>query len=172
MEVFLRAKHWQVFILGVFLHLLGTIFFTSSPSLQLLGSATGILMVFIYPFMVGYLLQDYLPSRVQLKYTFFIINSFLWLGAYLVALILFEGQKKEFSGLSGLLFFYIVFAFFYSFAFPAKAIKSIEMRSEASFGDYFYYFFLMLAFPLGIWILQPKINKIVARGKTAAESVE
>ena len=43
----------------------------------------------------------------------------------------------------------------------AKNIKTIELQKEVSFGGYIEEFFLLLFFPIGIWILQPKIRKIL-----------
>ncbi|TGL31332.1 hypothetical protein EHQ52_15455 [Leptospira koniambonensis] len=43
----------------------------------------------------------------------------------------------------------------------AKNIKMIELQKDISLGEYIKEFFLLLFFPIGIWILQPKIRKIL-----------
>lgn len=50
---------------------------------------------------------------------------------------------------------YVLIAFF-----NAKAIKSVENNKTIRFKDFFWEFLMFLFLPIGIWILQPKINKI------------
>ncbi|MDR0505349.1 MAG: hypothetical protein LBH32_00815 [Dysgonamonadaceae bacterium] len=49
---------------------------------------------------------------------------------------------------------------FYCFYFIAKALKSIELQKPAKFSDCKATFFLVWLFPVGIWFMQPKINKL------------
>ena len=48
----------------------------------------------------------------------------------------------------------------YSLYFCARALKSAERQRRARFGDFAGTFFLFWIFPIGIWILQPKINRL------------
>ncbi len=77
-----------------------------------------------------------------------------------VALIFGDGQKKEFSGFAALPIYYFIYAYFYIHAFPVKALKTIELGREAKLGKYAGGMALMLVWPLGIWFLQPRVNKI------------
>ena len=45
--------------------------------------------------------------------------------------------------------------------FPGKTLKTLELGKEATFGQYFSYFLLMIFWPIGIWFIQPKLNKII-----------
>lgn len=45
--------------------------------------------------------------------------------------------------------------------FVAKTITSVEMKKESHFSDYIGDFFLIWFFPVGIWFVQPRINKII-----------
>ena len=47
-------------------------------------------------------------------------------------------------------------------AFVAKTIQTAESQRTVSFGDYIGNFFLIWFLPIGVWILQPKINELVA----------
>lgn len=49
----------------------------------------------------------------------------------------------------------------YAILFSAKTLKSAELNREAFISDYLGDFFLLWFFPIGIWIIQPKINKMV-----------
>jgi len=43
----------------------------------------------------------------------------------------------------------------------AKTVKSGELNRRARFSDYIGEFFLLWFWPLGIWFIQPKVNKLV-----------
>lgn len=53
-------------------------------------------------------------------------------------------------------------AIFYVLAFAAKNIIMAERQAAVSFFDYSGPFFLMWFFPLGVWFVQPRINRLVA----------
>lgn len=56
---------------------------------------------------------------------------------------------------------FIMFCFFFSFRFVAKIIKTTELQEKVYFSDYIGEFLLVcLLFPIGIWFIQPRINKI------------
>ena len=42
----------------------------------------------------------------------------------------------------------------------AKTIKTAEQKRKLDFGDFAGEFFLMWFFMIGVWILQPKINRM------------
>jgi hypothetical protein len=53
-----------------------------------------------------------------------------------------------------------MFCTFYCFYFIAKALKTIELQQAVTFNDCALEFFGIWIFPVGIWFVQPKINKI------------
>lgn len=54
-----------------------------------------------------------------------------------------------------------LFCMFYILYFVAKTFKTVELQRETKFADFTGEFFLLWFFPIGLWILQPKINKMV-----------
>lgn len=54
-----------------------------------------------------------------------------------------------------------MFSMFYCLYFVAKTLKTIVLQREVSFLDYAGAFFLIWFFPIGIWIDQPTIDKMV-----------
>lgn len=54
-----------------------------------------------------------------------------------------------------------MFCIFYTLYFIAKTFKTVELQREVRFSDFAGEFFLIWFYPIGIWILQPKINKMV-----------
>jgi hypothetical protein len=57
---------------------------------------------------------------------------------------------------------FCMFCLFYSIYFIAKTLKTIELQREVSFSDFMGEFFLVWFFPIGVWILQPRINKFMS----------
>jgi len=53
-----------------------------------------------------------------------------------------------------------MFCIFYCIYFVAKTIKTVELQREVTFNDFVAEFFLVWFHFIGIWILQPKINKM------------
>jgi len=54
-----------------------------------------------------------------------------------------------------------IFCMFHTLYFVAKTIKTAELQREVTFSDYAGEFFLIWFFPIGIWFVQPKINKLI-----------
>ncbi len=130
---------------------------------------------------IGVTLQKYLHPDVQLKSKLF---KFCVIGLLASMLILIFGMNK-FMGFTldmqrietpshdlpaeiiawipifFILYFFLLFAQVYSLYFMAKTIKSGVLNRRARFSDYIGEFFLLWFWPIGVWFLQPAINKIV-----------
>jgi hypothetical protein len=119
-----------------------------------------------YPLIVGIFLQDYLPRNIELNINLFQINSFICIAFYAGVMIISNGKGMTFNGLAAILFLYVFYAFIHFLGFPAKTLKTIELRKKASLGEYIGDFFLIVFLPLGIWFLQPRINKIIEEKNT------
>ncbi len=59
------------------------------------------------------------------------------------------------------LHFAAMFSTLYAMIFAAKTLKSAELKKRAKISDYLGDFFLVWFFPIGIWILQPRIHKLI-----------
>ncbi|MCZ4409649.1 hypothetical protein O3Q51_12575 [Cryomorphaceae bacterium 1068] len=154
----------------------------------IIGSYLGIFAISFLSFFIlygwmysiGVGLKKYLPADVHSRTKFFVFclvfpiaYIFLFLFLYFQAftsMIGWESSTPEaaFGGMMGMFFLIIplhLFAMFcgiYVLRFVAKIIKSVELQRRARFSDYIGYFFLVWFYPIGIWILQPEINKIVS----------
>ena len=53
------------------------------------------------------------------------------------------------------------FSMFYYLYFVAKTIKIAELQKKLEFVNFASEFFLIWFYPIGIWFIQPKINKII-----------
>ena len=56
-----------------------------------------------------------------------------------------------------------MYCMFYNLYFVAKTLKLAEVKTAVSFYDYSGAFFLLWFFPIGVWILQPRVNALVNR---------
>lgn len=125
-------------------------------------------------------LQSKVPDAVHLKTTVFkllfsysiiFFASVMFAAFYLFNNILLSDIAPNFEfveeflavgiPLFVLLYFFAVFCMFYMVYFVAKTLKTAMLQREVKFGDFVGEFFLLWAFPVGIWFIQPKINKLV-----------
>ena len=64
-----------------------------------------------------------------------------------------------------------MFGIFHCLYFVAKTIKTVELQRETTFSDFAGEFFMIWFYPIGVWIIQPRINKmIIDPDQTARES--
>lgn len=53
-----------------------------------------------------------------------------------------------------------MFGMFYGLYFNAKALKSVTNKREVVFREFSKSFYLMWFFPIGIWFIQPTVNRL------------
>lgn len=114
-----------------------------------------------YPLCIGYFLSDYLPKKISMNVTFFLFNWTYWVGFFCAILILFDGNEASFSGFLAIPFFYFFFSAIYVYLFSIKVLKSVLSHSEVSLIDSLGSALLLVFWPLGVWIIHPKIKKIL-----------
>ncbi|MBV4356608.1 hypothetical protein [Pinibacter aurantiacus] len=136
---------------------------------------TMVLIFFSWFYTLGINLHRKLPASVKMNLNpFLIFISFPVL--HLVALSFFMSYmyshamhpyNQEVPTYFPFLFFLIIplhlFAMFcavYCLYFVSKALKSVELQREALLGDYILDMLLFWFFIVGIWFLQPRINKL------------
>jgi hypothetical protein len=135
---------------------------------------TGVFFGWFWSVAVG--LQIKVPEDVKMKVKKFKIFFFIPM-VYLLFVTLFMGVQlnglmtngtEPSVGLIGVLVAVIVplhlfsmFCIFYSLYFVAKTFKTVELQREVNFSDFAGEFFLFWFYPIGIWIVQPKINKMI-----------
>jgi CDP-diglyceride synthetase len=167
----LKFKHWHIFliiVLGLFIRNFSV---NNEPTYQTIFSITGTVIYFLYTFLIGHELYQLLPRKVELNYNLFVVNSFVWLTAYIIVMILSNGQGMVFHGIEALPAFYVFYALLNYFAFPARTLKSIELNRQATLREYIGDFFLIVLLPIGIWFLQPRVNKIAEGIKLEGEAL-
>jgi len=86
---------------------------------------------------------------------------FMWSLMRSVTLVSQNNYNPAITGLMIPFMFLLIFAVFYIYYFVAKTLRTAELQRSINVGDYIGEFFLIYFFPIGIWFLQPKINKLV-----------
>lgn len=191
-NLFLKSKHWQLFLvttgipiviqfitISVFISRVGNGSHVDPLSVNSIFSAftvimllsTGVLLGWMYSLATG--LQKKLPEGVTMKVNRFRIFFFIPVLYFIVFFVFFNSLGHGFRP-NPFLFIFIVplhlfsmFCMFYTLYFVSKTLKTVELQRAVSFSDYAAEFFLIWFFPVGIWIIQPKINKII-KGETTA----
>lgn len=211
--LFLRARHWQIFVLGFILPMVLYMFMMfimmikgihlsseSEPNIAgFLKSLSGVfrflpmIMLLAFGILNGWLwsigkgMQDYIDEEFRLQTKWFSI-SIIFVVVYTVLFTVsmtsmlshFVSSIAETKGQDFDLFtdhlrsqFYMLaivtpfhlLAFgccFYNLYFAAKTVKTFEFQDEVSFSDFVSEFFMFWFYPIGVWMIQPKINNWLA----------
>jgi hypothetical protein len=183
-ERFLRAKHWQIFIvIFIIPYSLQIIAMTINKNdIERIGIISPFIMVIFFLALFGWFwsiatgLLMKIPEGIKMKIrkfktlviipmvyiplAFGLMNSFFDIGANA------SGEPNgAMIGFSFMIMFPLhilsIFGLLYSFYYVAKTFKTVELQRETTFSDFAGDFFLFLIFPVGVWVIQPKINLIV-----------
>ena len=158
MEKILNFKHWHLFILIV---LLGA-WTSPSPLKEIINSIAGLtFLTWIYS--IGVFGQEKLKELgLQTSDTkFFKINIFL-IALLTVTINLFSKETTDFE-ISDIIIvpfaLYLIFSIFYTAIFAIKTLTKIELKKEIEFSDWILNFIMLIILFVGIWFIQPKVNK-------------
>ena len=158
MRVFLKFKHWQLFIILVSLGILSAV--TSDSSFWFLTFA-------LYDFaLVGWIYSiGKVTNAINGENQIINYREDLWAILFYISLIPFGYFAHSVQPNN--VFFMIGAVVLESIAgiklvnFSAKAMSQNEKRRTLTFGDYMSEFLLILFIPIGIWKIQPKMNRLI-----------
>jgi hypothetical protein len=185
-KLLLKAKHWQIFILifglpFVFqmvymIQFVSSINLMAGPDFQemfnymkftMLIAAVSAIVTYSWYWSIAVGLQKMLPEGITMKVTLFkfflfvpiVFMLFLFLGAY------YFYTRQDIPSLIILvplvpLYLFVIFCSFYCIYFIAKTIRTVELQRNVVFGDFVAEFFLIWFYFIGVWVLQPRINKM------------
>jgi hypothetical protein len=177
MKRFLRLKHWQVFFVswGLLTAFFACLF--TQPDIIvyylplwilifLIGTTNSFIWVWVA---VAEVIQTIAlgmrPKDNLFRICFWIPVTYV---SYLVGFLLFnlfvhktesfniELELKLLGGF-GLL---SVMCILYGLMFAAKVIKSAELQRNLKFHEYLPEFVLLILAPIGLWVIQPRLNKL------------
>ncbi|WP_341220633.1 hypothetical protein [Polaribacter atrinae] len=146
-------------------------FFKFFPIIMILY--LGIFFGWFWSIAIG--LQKKVPENVTMKIKRFKIFFFipliyiLCLSFFIVTMLngIVQNETEPGAGFIGLmagiiipLHLFSVFGIFHSLYFVAKTFKTVELQKEVRFSEFAGEFFMLWFYFIGIWIIQPKINKM------------
>lgn len=129
---------------------------------------------------IGIGLQKHIPTEINMKIKKFKIFFFIPLTYILFLLVMigtafygFSSGNNAAGEIVGKVLFVVIpmhlfsmFCIFYLLYFASKTIKTTELKRTVTFSDFIGEFFMIWFFPIGIWFIQPRINKIVSEKST------
>ncbi|WP_303317954.1 hypothetical protein Q4Q34_18760 [Flavivirga abyssicola] len=139
---------------------------------------TGLLFGWFWSIGIG--LQKFIPTDIKMKMKKFKIFFFIPLIYILFLLVIigttfygFSSGNNAVGGIVGKMLFFIIpmhlfsmFCMFYLLYFVSKTIKTTELKRTVAFSDFIGEFFMIWFFPIGIWFIQPRLNKIISEKST------
>lgn len=154
----LKAKHGQVFTFLAIIYFLST--YCTDNSLISVSVFSVLLVGYIgWYALLGNTLNRYLPRKIAYSITWFLLDALLIILVYGVIMILFDGDLRV-DGLAAIPFLYLFFAIVHMFWLPAVLLVSIENKSKPLFSQYAGTMLQLFFWPVGIWFIQPRLNKI------------
>ena len=190
-QFILRLKHWQIFavVFGapaliyafMMVRVFAQVFSEEIPDPTLMFDNMKYFGVFMFLAIGGLLawfwsigteLQHYIPEEFRLKTGFFkiavLVPAVYFIGFTFLWTNMMTGMMDHGAPPNVELFFAIIplhffsmFCIFYNLYFVARTVKTVELQRKVSFGDYIGEFFLFWFHPIGVWFLQPKLNKLI-----------
>ena len=178
MNEIVRLKHWQVFsIIGVgyiMSYVLPTTNFKigNITSIELAAIVTTItlFLLFFWTLTIGLFLNSIAKNTYHFKNWILILAIFSCILGYTYLNLQRLKLANDFlpfwvSSVSTLLTFW---GLYYSFYQVAKSLKSIELNREARFSECIIDAITLFALPIGVWFIQPRVNRILR----AVEQIE
>ena len=182
---FIKSKHWQVFLLFLVTFIVVQIIFVLTLSYSedtiFTGFLTGIgaagsyaLLLSWYYFLIRGLNKKIKDKSLKTmkKGIWFIIcyptlYLFLFFLVFPTGFVITTEDSSQFSLIWMMVIFpfhiLAIFCFYYLLFLTAKTIKVADKQRKATFVEFAGEFFLLWFFPIGIWFLQPEINKIASQ---------
>lgn len=184
MKRFLLALNWQLFLLVALLPLLILVGGLLVPAYYFSGAtlffAVPLAVVFSQVVLYGWMwsvgqglyrqkgLQAYFSNKtfrwmVAIPVFIILLVLIFWLWG---AAILGMGKFSMANVLTGALLFLLplevifIVSKFYCLYFVARVLKTAELQRAARFEDFSMEFILLMVFPIGLWWIQPRVNRL------------
>lgn len=174
MNKLLLLKHWQLFILLVGIPLafqIGLMKFVhiQKDSLQIILVPYSLLIAIVFYFsylcILGINLNKKIPQSLKMSVTFFKLLYVIFISG-LILLVYFDmnGVSSLPSSLNMVILLGVKIAFLYNNFFCSNSLLRAEWQRPVSIKDTIGEFILLCLFmPVGLWIIQPRINKLFTK---------
>ena len=181
MKLLRKLKHWQIFLLVVgvpiVVQLIQNIIFLSSGPGDEATSSNGLGLLLILPLLAYYGWIGSVGTAFSQRNTSASMpdgrfKASLWTSCVcsIILLVYFWAYPQYLRAtdneeaipimLIGLLLFVALFTLFYCLSFMARAVVQLERSGRVSSPEFYSEFVMAVVFPIGIWLLQPRINRL------------
>jgi hypothetical protein len=183
MSWFLKAKHWQIFLLifviPFVIEIIGFILMAVTREPAALFISLFLMMAIIlgtqfgWFYNVGTALAEKLGPNSGMnlrRFKNFVLVPAIYIGVLVIIMaiigiiVMNNGRPSPYMAFLLLLIIplhlFSIFCIFYSIWFVSKSLKMVERWNHVDFGDYVGEFFLTWFLFVGIWFLQPRINRL------------
>ena len=170
MNSIFKLKHWQLFIVLCTTYIVSIVFelnlfsIARVVALQISVYLSVITLIFFFSWIIvtGIYLNNIPnnPHHFRMPVLIFAVLCAM------ISYIELNFERLENEGLyspnyfSMLLPLFALFGISYTFYNVPKSLKSIELGREAVFSEWIFDALLLFAFPIGVWFIQPRLNKI------------
>lgn len=172
LKFFLNAKAWQLFLLLFGSMLAAPLVGPTLPnpiigiavaSLILMGLFTG------WWWSIATAANEKLDPSLK-KSTKWMVLGLIYTAVYFLGVLLFISSSthptQEIPKFILPMHLLAMYAIVYAMLFTAKRLVTLERKQEVTFFEYSGPFFLLWFFPIGVWFIQPKVNKTLGKSAT------
>lgn len=167
MKFFLKGKSWQVFIFLISPIIIQAVFTSSYNSMHLFGYFWFAFMVFFigWLYTIGIYANNNAPENLKINTNLYKVG-FLTPLIYAILLNFYFFPTIELGQTPKPPFWLIpmhllsMLGIFYGLLFTARRLVTVQRSEKVGFFEYSGAFFLFWFFPVGIWFIQPKVNKL------------
>jgi hypothetical protein len=182
---FVRAKHWQIFLLFVVVLAIGefpvignfaaALRSQEGPAEALLltevATAVAAWCFLLWLWSLGSFLSPCVPPALRLKKGFFLF-TILFSAIYVpVSVALFQSIDRKLFLVTIPVHLFAVFCMFCNLYFVAEGLVMAETGKRASFFDCLGPLLLLWFSLIGVWFIQPRINRLYADSAAQAPAI-
>jgi hypothetical protein len=169
MKLFIKAKHWQLFLVFMGLMFGSQILMINSMEPGMPPNITMFLipMVLFFAIYAAWLwsISTYCLKNMpeELATSPLIMKAGLvYAGLYFIFGFTFLSRGNTGPvGILVVMHILAMVAMFYSLLFTSRQLVKLERKAHVRFYDYSGPFFMLWFFPIGVWFIQPKVNELL-----------
>lgn len=183
MNLSLKLRAWQLFVILVGLPfcfsalLVSPLISSNQVNAEVLFTVVPLFVlvyggiIFLWFWALGVGLNELIPEKIRPRAKFFKFGV-MYSAAYMVLfqtvfLLSVNGHKiDDLLPIVALMHLFAMYCMFYSIHFISKNLVTHEQQREVEFESYSVVFFLLWLFPIGVWFIQPRLNKLYESTKS------
>jgi hypothetical protein len=172
MKNIFRLQHWQIFVIWIAPNLLRQFFQPKiNHGIEVISDLINHILYLIWLWIITVEIGKMGQVRINnfFRVSFFLTVIYLPYTQFSTIKYRAENIGLDWTTLDWTRFFSHILLFIgliMSAGFCAKVIKSSESGERSGFGGYVLYAILILLFPIGIWVMQPKVQKMLKPQKS------